>query len=201
MVVHCGRIEMEDYTRRLAERRYASAGNSDEYALMLKTVKRERELRKGPYVEAVCRSLRELVAAATGTGVMIAVENRYYYREIPSFEEIGDFLSEFPEDVLCYWHDFGHAQVAENLGLAEHRGFLERYSGRMLGVYLHDVNRIRDHLPPGQGHIDFNSWKGYIKPVEVKVLEIHQPADEPAVREGIRCLERILQDTGPQVKV
>ena len=53
------------------------------------------------------------------------------------------------DEVVGYWHDVGHAQTLEHLSLCSHEEWLRRFAGQMVGVHLHDVVGVRDHLAAG----------------------------------------------------
>jgi sugar phosphate isomerase/epimerase len=192
LVIHAGRVEMPYQTKQLAVLYDQGMRNSQEYAAILDAMKREREEKKHPYVRAIKRSIEELLGYAVERGIMLGLENRYYFREIPSFDEIGILLDEFAHPNLGYWHDVGHAQVAENLGFVRHADFLERYGGKMIGIHLHDVLGGHDHKIPGKGNFDFSILKPYLKKNTIKVLEVHQPAGEADMKQALFFLKTLL---------
>ena len=154
----------------------------------------ERKRLQAPYVSAALKSLESLVKFAEEKNVKLGIETRIYFREIPSFEEIGVILDEFKgSEFIGYWHDTGHAQCTETLGFARHRDFLDAYSDRMVGLHLHDIKGTYDHLAPGGGDFDFSIFRPYIKPDMLKVLEPHKPATAAEIIQGTRYLERVLQ--------
>lgn len=189
VVLHAGRVQIKDGTRDLA----LLAGDSDRFDNFKNYMLKDRERKKGVYLDNVIKSLEELVPYAKGRGVSLGIENRYYYREIPILEEFEEIFRRFKYWDLYYWHDVGHAEVFERLGLCRHKDLLERFSDRLLGVHLHDIIGVmEDHKAPGLGTFDFNMLKSYLKKDTLKVVEIHQPATIDEVRRGAEHLNRIL---------
>ncbi len=156
VVLHAGRIEIPDKTRDLMALFSAGEVSVKKFHNLKESIKRERAKNVKPYFESVISSLSELCHHAAEKGIKIGMENRYYFREIPSFEEIEIILDKFRKENLFYWHDVGHAQVWENLGFQLAESFLKKYSGRLLGVHLHDVYKTDDHRAPLQGDVDFS---------------------------------------------
>jgi sugar phosphate isomerase/epimerase len=162
-------------------------------SLRSEMIRQRLELGK-PYLENVIRSLKELVPFAHDLSVAIGVENRYYHREIPVMEEFETLFEHFKPGDLYYWHDVGHAEVFQRLGLASHKELLNRFSGRLLGMHLHDIiGPITDHRAPGKGTFDFSIVKPYIKPETILVMEVHEPATPQDIRLGADHLARVLQ--------
>jgi sugar phosphate isomerase/epimerase len=190
VVLHAGRVPVKDRTRELA----GALGDPERSGAIRDEMARERS---GPAREAlrnVIRSLDELVRAARPLGVAIGVENRYYYSEIPLFEEFEELFSRYGDKELCYWHDTGHAEVFDRLGIGGHAGLLKRFGGRLIGMHLHDIiGPVTDHRPPGDGTFDFNIVKPYIKPATILVMEVHEPAAEADIRRGAGRLTEILR--------
>lgn len=187
VVLHCGRVEIPDRTRELFVFYDNKSGLSSAPALRLKDeMRREREERISGHLDAALKSLEELVDYSTRLKVKLGIENRFYFREIPSFEETAKILERFQGANVFYWHDTGHAQLWENLGFLRHQDYLERYQQSLLGLHLHDIKGTQDHLAPGTGDYDFSVLKPYFKKDTIKTLEAHHPASP---REIVRARE------------
>lgn len=190
VVLHAGRIDMKDRTRDLASLR----DEPGRFESLRSEIIRQRAEHGKAYFDNAVRSLEELVPFANGLDVSIGVENRYYYREIPVLEEFEALFAHFRPGDLYYWHDVGHAEVFERLGLARHKELLRRFSGRLLGMHLHDIiGPITDHRAPGKGTFDFSIVKPYIKPEMILVMEVHEPATAQDIRLGADHLTKVLR--------
>jgi sugar phosphate isomerase/epimerase len=139
----------------LAQRFLGGQRGSAVYAAALAEVEADRARVAGPALDAARRSLAELTAYARPRGVRLGVESRVQHWQIPSFPELGLLLDESDPAVVGFWYDCGHVQVLHNLGFHRHHDWLAAYGGRIVGVHLHDVAGLRDHLLPGLGEIDF----------------------------------------------
>jgi len=100
-------------------------------------------------------------------------------------------LARFRSEQVGYWHDVGHAQVQENIGIARHRELLEAYADDLIGVHLHDAVRLDDHLAPGQGDVDFDALRPFLKPEHIKILEVHSKVPRENLIEGIRYVREL----------
>ncbi|NLE91499.1 MAG: sugar phosphate isomerase/epimerase [Elusimicrobia bacterium] len=192
VVLHCGRVEIKDRTREMIALRLKG---EEENALLAQTRKefiRERKNAAGVFFSNALRSLEELDAYASRRGIKLGIENRFYYREIPSFEETGEIFRRFAGSSLCFWYDSGHGRIIENLGLAAAGAFMARYSFFLGGLHLHNVKDFQDHLPPSaDGEIDFRSMAAEIRECPLRVIEAHAPASGESVSESLSFLERI----------
>ncbi len=189
VVLHTGRVQIKDGTRDLALLVEDRARFDSFKSYMIS----EREKKKDGYLANVIKSLGELVPYAKAKNVALALENRYYYREIPIFEEFEAIFSNFKYWDLYYWHDVGHAEVFDRLGLCRHKDLLERFADRLLGVHLHDIMGVmNDHKAPGLGTFDFNTLKPYLGKDTIRVMEVHQPASIEQIRKGAEHLYNIL---------
>jgi sugar phosphate isomerase/epimerase len=193
VVLHTGRIEIEDKTRALMDVFESQGKDSDEFIRLKENMTKEREEKIAPYFTSALESLGELSLHAKNLGIKLGIENRYYYREIPSFEEVGIILDKFKDRNIFYWHDVGHAQVWENLGFPSSVDYLKRYSDKLLGMHLHDVKKTEDHLAPLLGDIDFKKFMPFIKKDTIKVMEAHYPSSSNSVQKGARYLEEIFK--------
>jgi len=176
VILHCGRVEVPDYTRQLINLYNQGKNDSAEFLKIKERMARERAFEAKKFLAQSLISIEELNAYAQIKGVFLGIETRFYYREIPNINEIGVIFDKFSNSQVYYWHDIGHAQLMENLGLVSHRDFLEQYGRRMIGVHLHDIMGCQDHLAPLQGQIDFTILKPYLKKNTLKVIEAHQAA-------------------------
>jgi len=184
VVLHLGYIEGEE--RKDAPQRAYREGRwgKEELQEYLK----ERSLKAPPHLDAVFFSLERVLRRAETLGVKVGVENRYHLSEIPLGEEIGMVLQEFAGGPIGYWHDTGHAAVAEALGATRQKEILERYGARMIGIHLHDAQGVDDHLPPGRGGVDFEMVGEFLREGVLKVMEIHPPATGEEIVEGLQFL-------------
>jgi sugar phosphate isomerase/epimerase len=189
VVLHCGRVELTERTRILIDLYNRGFKDSDEFRGLKKDMIRERGAKAGPHLDNVLKSLDELNEYAGRAGIKLGVETRFYHREIPCFEEIGLILDHFKDSSLFYWHDVGHAEVMERLGLSRQKDFLEAYSGRLLGVHLHNIVGCDDHQAPVKGEFDFKALKPYIKEDTIQVIEAHHPATPEDIKDSKKFLE------------
>jgi len=190
VVLHCGRVEIPDKTRELIGLFDMGLKGTPEFESLRNQLIREREALSQAHFEQAIRSLEELNSYAMRKLVALGVETRFYHREIPSLEEVGLILEHFKNSSIYYWHDTGHAQLMENLGIAKHREYLERYSARMFGMHLHDISGCFDHQAPPKGGVDFAMVKQFARKEMIKVLEIHHPATAQEIKQSIEYLTR-----------
>jgi sugar phosphate isomerase/epimerase len=189
IVLHAGRVPTRDLMRDLA----ATMDDPKRFSEFRERMIHKRAEDGRGCLDNVMRSLDDLVPFAMDLGIAIGVENRYYYREIPVLKEFEALFGRFKKGELFYWHDSGHAEVFERLGLASHRELLRRFSERLIGVHLHDIiGPVTDHRPPGTGTFDFSIIKQYLKPDTIIVMEVHEPATADEMRRGADHLMKVL---------
>ena len=187
VVVHAGRLEIKDRTRELA--RAIEEGRDPEPLIALMQEERGSALSKG-YLDRLLKSIKDLFLYSKKCGVKIGFENRFYFRELPSMADFDAIFTAFKDPNICYWHDTGHAQVYENMGLLRHEEYLERFRDRLLGVHLHDVKGvINDHNAPFTGDFDFAILKPFLNKDVIKILEPHQPATAEEINSALRRLK------------
>ena len=76
-------------------------------------------------------------------------------RFLPS-GSLKNFLRTLDSPSIGYWHDFGHAQIKQNMALLDHADWLDHIGQRALGCHVHDVKwPFKDHCPPFTGEINY----------------------------------------------
>ena len=191
VVLHCGRVEIEGHTRELISL-YTNGKMQEPYFQHLKSRMQEERMGKSEaHFESALRSLEELQRFAKNLHISLGIENRFYFREIPSFEEIGRILGRFKGAPIFYWHDTGHAQLWENLGFIKHKDYLDAYAKELIGVHLHDIKGAQDHLAPLKGDFDFRLLKPYVRNDTIKTLEAHHPATPQELIDARDFLEKL----------
>ncbi len=192
VVLHMGSVEMKDYTRRLKDLLADGRRGTDRYESLLAEAIERRESKKEPFVERAHETLRRLIPEAEARGLRLGIENREAVEEIPFETDLLFFFREFPQPTVTYWHDTGHAQIKEELGLIQHMLHLESFADRLAGFHIHDVRPpCRDHCPPGSGQVDFAALRPWVRPEHVKVFELSPALTVEEVRAGVEHIQRL----------
>lgn len=192
VVLHLGSIELKDYTGRLCDMLERDGKPTLKFEKLRAEAVAKRESVKGMFVAHMYDSVRKLLPDAEKRGLKLGCENRQALEEIPLENDFASFFSDFPSPSVVYWHDFGHAQIKENLGLISHLAHLESLAGRLTGFHIHDVQfPDRDHAAPGTGMIDFAMFKRFVKPEHIKVFELSPGLSSEAVKAGVAHVKRI----------
>ena len=199
VVLHLGHVDMPNPVESFRELHLSGEMDQSEGLAFISEQRRIRENAHRKNLDAVLFSLEKLNREAEQKGVSLGIENRYHFHEIPDFEEIGTILREFEGGSIRYWHDVGHAAVQENLGILRQKDLLDAYSEKMIGMHLHDVRGLDDHLSPGQGEIEYGEIRPFMKPGLIKVLEIHSKVEKKELLEGVRFIRKEIWDN-PQTK-
>jgi sugar phosphate isomerase/epimerase len=193
VVVHCGRVVMDREIDHLYQffksNQIRSKASQDFIAKKL----RERDRRKPKYLDNLLFSLDRLSRVAEKFGIILGLENRFHYDELPTLADFETIFRRFKGAPLGYWHDTGHAFVNENLTTIPQGALLDTYGKHLIGIHLHDATGIEDHLAPGMGEIDFKRLKPYLKPETITVLELKPQVTECEVTRGIRFIRESLE--------
>jgi sugar phosphate isomerase/epimerase len=156
VVVHTGRIRALKLTSRLRSLVEDGKFLSKKFAREKLDAVKRRESLGGLYARRALQCLTEILDYASKKGVRIGIENREHYEAVPSEREFQDFLRVLNSPDAGYWHDFGHAQIKENLALIDHADWLDYIGERAIGCHVHDVKwPFKDHCPPFTGEVNY----------------------------------------------
>lgn len=114
----------------------------------------------GQATEAAHRSISELVKVGEKTGVRMALENLpatggLLARPLETMQELRSFMADLPAEYVGICHDIGHTRLRKLDVAAETR----IASDRLYALHIQDGSTDDDdHLPPGHGVIDFDSF-------------------------------------------
>jgi sugar phosphate isomerase/epimerase len=197
VVLHCGSIEMKDYTDKMIE----MVGRGERFSPKFERLAREatdhRQKKSEPFVKRMKEGLGKLLSIAESRGIKLGIENRQSFEELPIDSDFPEILRDLNSPSLVYWHDTGHAQIKENLGLIDHGLQLGAVQDHLAGFHLHDVQFPgRDHCAPGTGCINFSALKPVLKPHHIKVFELSPTLPVEEVKKGVEYLKGILDGRG-----
>ncbi len=191
VVVHAGNTDMKKFSPRLFVLHEQGKRYSAEYErllMLLQTTRQKKARRQLDYLNA---GLERLLPVLESTGMILALENLPTWESIPTELELEQMLRRFDSPYIRYWHDLGHGQVRENIGLINHRRWLERLQPYVAGFHLHDVKApAADHLMPPMGDIAFNDFKDLVVKTDIHVLEPAPAISGTAVREGLEIMKQ-----------
>jgi sugar phosphate isomerase/epimerase len=163
------------------------------HALLQKSLGKLRR-RMTPFWAQVKSSIDEILDYAQQKQITLGFENREKFEELPLDGDYADFLASLPAGApVGYWHDTGHADIKEGMGLLRHREHLEKLAPRTIGFHLHDVNaQGQDHQAIGAGHIDFKMVSSFWRPEHLLTIELGPRITEDEVRASKQRIEALL---------
>ncbi len=191
VVLHCGCVKMDADAGRLQEFYTNGKIESDEAQEFIRILKEDRERNRPKHLEALMLSLDRLASKAARMDVLLGLENRYFFHELPGIDDFEILFREFEGGPLRYWHDTGHARSNELLTLYAQEDLLKANADRLAGMHLHDAKGLDDHLAPGTGELDFEMIKKYLKEDTLKVIELKGGTPDAEVAAGIDFLRSI----------
>jgi len=115
------------------------------------------------YYRRAAYYLEQIEAKAREYGIVLAIESRSHYEQVPTEDEMVALMEEFSQsEYVGYWHDFGHVHRKHNIGLLDHAEWLSQMQPYLIGGHLHDVQwPARDHRVPFSGSINYEELMPY----------------------------------------
>ncbi len=200
VVVHSGTVAAVNQSPTYRQNIRRATKENDPSVLMqhLPGLIRERALTAPRHFDQLVKSLQEV--CPDFPDIRFGLEIRYHFHGLPDFNELEAVLSQVGCDNVGYWHDCGHAQVQENLGIRRHEDWLKRYQHHLIGIHLHGMhNLLLDHQAPTRDNMDFAMIRRYTGPDTVLVIEASPSNSVEAMRAGKKYLENIFRN-GTEVR-
>ena len=146
----------------------------------------KRRIRRGrKMLDVFRRELDEIVPLLEARKVVLGLENLPYLEGFPAEWEMTDLVSEWVKP----WFDTGHDFVRRQRGWTE--GALPDARSGVVGLHLNDSFGGDDHLPPGEGKVDFASLKAVAQVAEHLVFEPNSSVSDAALRKSLAYLRSI----------
>jgi sugar phosphate isomerase/epimerase len=192
VILHAGYVKLDVALFARMRQLYQQGGKSSkEYDEVKKRLIEERSSKAKDHVQAAEESLGTLVDFAFQRDIVLGLENRVNYHEIPSLEEMEHLLTSFDGKPVGYWHDVGHAEILDRLGFGPHHEWFSRFGSRIIGAHLHDVRGIDDHYAPGIGDLDWDFVANNMPADAIKVCELANWNTPEHVSEAVSFLRTI----------
>ena len=189
VVAHAGNVDMKPLTPKLVELTATGHQYDEDYekVRMKLIIAREKAVdRQLPYLYA---GIERLLPLLESTHCVLALEILPSWEAIPTEVEMERLISHFNSPWLRCWHDMGHGQIRENLGLTSHLRWVKRLRPSLAGLHIHDVRPpAADHLMPPLGTIDFSLFRDAMQGDLVRVLEPGPAATAEEIRTGLQII-------------
>ncbi|MFV0336703.1 MAG: sugar phosphate isomerase/epimerase family protein [Chthoniobacterales bacterium] len=182
MVLHGGRAHSvpayKTLLREIQEKNFLSREYCDKKFAFVQ----QREKVSEFFLKRLKDALALILPTATEHNVRIGLENRQRYEDVPSEREILPLIKSTASPNLGYWHDFGHAQIKENMKLLDHVRWLDSAKEHLIGCHVHDVIwPDRDHRVPFAGKIDFKKLRPLLPQDAYFVWELSPSAEKETI--------------------
>jgi sugar phosphate isomerase/epimerase len=191
VVTHAGNVTMPRFTEKLAKQYAHGKLDTPRYDRLRSKAYFARKTPASAHFSALCLSIEELLPEMENLRIKLAFENLPSVEAIPTPEEQTQLFERFPSPFLCYWHDFGHAQIMQHLQIAPHFARLQRFHMRTAGVHIHDTTAIEDshQMPPLEGGVHWHIPRDLIDPNWCLVLEPKPGTSVESVQSAARFIE------------
>lgn len=170
VVLHSGRVMCRGFLKRRD---------------MTRRVQRGRKL-----LDVFKNELEGLIPELEGKKVVLGLENLPYLEGFPAEWEIAEVCGEWVRP----WLDTGHDFVRQTNGWKD--GIVsgsqpQTGAPQPVGLHINDSVGGDDHLPPGEGKVDFAALKPIAERASHLVFEPHSEVTAEQLRSGLEYIKRI----------
>ena len=115
IVLHMGEVPIDlSLQERLYELHEGGYAQTKEYNQAKEELVYQRNVQALHYLEIAKRSLQDISEYSQQKGIILGLETRLNFNEIPNIDEMAALLKNVPGNLVGYWHDVGHAEVQQN---------------------------------------------------------------------------------------
>lgn len=186
VVLHMGSVPMSSkrWTRPLTEMLRDLGPHHPKFIARKLAFVKKREKIAPLYYHRAIEALEQIADKAAELGLMLAVESRSRFEDLPTEREMLRLQERFKDHPnIGYWHDFGHVQLKHHLGLLDHEAWLESISPHLIGGHVHDVEwPARDHRVPFSGVLDYAKLLKWFPPGCPLVWELSPTREAAEIR-------------------
>jgi sugar phosphate isomerase/epimerase len=183
IVLHAGRLLLKSWFKSYTTGTVLDALDDVErdsanpkFQKVLSKILARRSQQVSKIFDAFCLSLDTLLPRFERAGITLCLENLPSVEAFPDAQEMVMLKDRFPTQSLAYWHDMGHGQVREFLGLENHQAVAQSLLPVTGGIHIHDAKPpMEDHLLPGMGLIDWNAFSFY---GSANILRVFEPSPD-----------------------
>jgi sugar phosphate isomerase/epimerase len=187
VVLHLGQVNMPPITDRLIKLAKTGKYLSRKYVRLKVKAVQKREKIAPAYLRRAKDCLRRIIDHAAAKNIKLGLEGRRGYEEIPAERELPALLDEMSSPQLGYWHDFGHAQIKENLAFLDHAEWLRTIGPRTFGCHVQDcIWPAQDHQPPFAGNVDLQKLVPLLPTNCLFVWEMHPSKTTDQIRRSVQ---------------
>ncbi len=192
VIVNLGGTAMEGYTEKLVTYVNRDELHSRNYVQQKLAGIRIRERVGRKYLQQAKAALDHVVNYAAQKQIKIGVAMRSHYESIPNEREMLELMQEYEKNpFIGYWHDFGNAQLKANLGLMNHRQWLEKMQPYVIGCHLHDLQwPDQTHCVPLSGMIEFDELMEVIPDRTPIVWEMSSDRRKADIKQAVPIWEQ-----------
>jgi len=192
VVTHCGNVDMDRYSEQLVMMCERGQQFTDLYEKQKLKLQVKREKKAGKQLGYWYEGLEKLIPVLAEHQIQLGMENLPTWEAIPTEAELEQALRHFNSPWLKYWHDMGHGQIRENMGLINVERWLDRLSPHLAGMHVHDVlPPAYDHVMPPRGKMDFSRYKVVANRNIVRVIEPTPRTSADDIRDALAYLREV----------
>ncbi len=191
IVVHAGRVRLGRCWARHADWHDREMTDGWRYRWNLKRMTSLRRRRIQRHLDALCRSLEELLPQFEQADMLLAIENLPSFDALPDRAELLQLIRSMPATRLRGWLDLGHEQIMANLGFGTDPALTRQLVPVTAGVHIHDVRGTQqDHLAPGTGGIAFSDFGFLAGNGIIPVFEPAPTVTSSDLKAGLRLMRQ-----------